>query len=129
MTFKKFIIILCIIILLIVAAVIVEKQTLILRRVVDARLYGSYFHYMACEELPSDAEVRQALGDHADIAEAIREVNPGNVGIMIGSPCWDKADLTIWYNDRADREEIEKFLSEDLLFFGIPVNLDGRWDR
>ena len=129
MTFKKFIIILCIIILLIVAAVIVEKQTLILRRVVDARLYGSYFHYMSCEELPSDAEVRQTLGDHADIAEAIRDVNPGNVGIMIGSPCWDKADLTIWYNDRADREEIETFLSDDLLFFGIPVNLDGRWDR
>ena len=48
---------------------------------------------------------------------------------MIGSPCWDKADLTIWYNDRADRQEIETFLSEDLLFFGIPVNLDGRWDR
>ena len=129
MTFKKFIIILCIIILLIVAAVIVEKQTLILRRVVDARLYGSYFHYMSCEDLPSDAEVRQALGDHADIAEAIRDVNPGKVGIMIGSPCWDKADLTIWYNDRADREEIETFLSEDLLFFGIPVNLDGQWDR
>ncbi|MBG0786295.1 MAG: hypothetical protein H0S79_14455 [Anaerolineaceae bacterium] len=129
MTFKKFIIILVIVILLIVAAVIVEKQTLFLRRMVDAQLYGSYFHYLPCDALPTDAEVRQALRDHADIAQAIRDVNPGNVGIMIGSPCWDKADLTIWYNDRADRQEIETFLSEDLLFFGIPVDLDGQYDR
>lgn len=129
MTFKKFIIILCIIILLIVAAVIVEKQTHILQRVIDAKLYGSYFHYLPCDELPTNAEVRQVLQEHADVAQAIRDVNPGNVGIMIGSPCWDGADLTIWYNDRADRQEIEAFLSEDLLFFGIPVNLDGQYDR
>ena len=129
MTFKKFVIILLIIILLIVAAVIVEKRTLILRRLIDARLYGSYFHYLPCDALPTDAEVRQALRDHADVAQAIRDVNPGNVGIMIGSPCWDKADLTIWYNDRDDRQEIETFLSEDRLFFGIPVDLDGQYDR
>jgi len=128
-TFKKFVIILLVIILLIVAAVIVEKRTLILRRLIDARLYGSYFHYLPCDALPTDAEVRQALRDHADVAQAIRDVNPGNVGIMIGAPCWDKADLTIWYNDRDDRQEIETFLSEDLLFFGIPVDLDGQYDR
>lgn len=129
MTFKKFVIILIVIILLICAAVIVEKRTLILRRIIDARLYGSYFHYLPCDALPTDAEVRQALHDHPEVAQAIRDVNPGNVGIMIGSPCWDKADLTIWYNDRDDRQEIETFLSEDLLFFGIPVNLDGQYDR
>jgi hypothetical protein len=128
-TFKKFVIIFFVIVLLIGAAVIAEKQTLILRRAVDAWLYGSYFHYLPCEALPTDAEVRQALQDHADVAQAIREVNPGNVGIMIGSPCWDKADLTIWYNDRADRQVIETFLSADRLFFGIPVNLDGQYDR
>lgn len=129
MTFKKFVIILIIIVLLIGAAVIIEKRTLILRRFIDLHLYGSYFHYQPCDALPSDAEVRQALQDHAEVAEAIREINPGNVGIMIGSPCWDKADLRIWYNDRDDRQEIETFLSEDRLFFGIPVNLDGQYDR
>lgn len=128
MTFKKFVIILFIIILLIVGAVIAEKRTLILRRAVDASLYGSYFHYLPCEDLPTDPEVRQVLEDHPDAAQAILNVNPGHVKILVGSACVFKADLVIWYGDRDDFQKIMDLLSEDQLFYGIPVKIDYRYN-
>lgn len=128
MTFKKFVIILFIIILLIVAAVIAEKRTHILQHAIDAWLYGSYDHYLPCAALPTDPEVRQVLEDHPDAAQAIRDVNPGHVKILVGSACVFKADLVIWYGDRDDFQEIIALLSEDRLFFGIPVQIDYRYN-
>ncbi len=90
MTLKKCLIILLIVILLIVAAAVAEKRTPLLRHAIDAWLYGPYFHYLPCEALPSDAEVRQALRDPEDVAQAIRGVNPGQVGMMMGRPAGTK---------------------------------------
>jgi hypothetical protein len=103
----------------------VEAQTKVLRRTIDDLVYDNRHHYLPCEKLPPEADVRAILQEHQDVIQAIEGVNPGFVGVEIDRPCEGKADLVIWYGTHADRLEIERIIAEDT-FFGVPYRLNNR---
>ncbi len=119
-------IILAILIFLCLGAVILEAQAKILRRAIDDLVYDNRNHYLPCERLPTEAEVRQVVTEHSDLIDQIESVNPGNVGVEVSTPnCPGKADLLIWYASHRNRQEIETILGSET-FFGIPVRLQNR---
>ena len=77
-------------------AIAVESQTKIIRRSYDNFVLDNRNHYLPCEKLPTETEVRAILQQHQDIVQAIEEVNPGLVGVDVdSSTCPGKADLVI----------------------------------
>ena len=96
-----------------------------MRRAIDNFIYDNKNHYLPCEKLPSEAEVRKIVQEHQDVISAIEQVNPGFVGVELSPSCAGKADLLIWYASHADRLEIEKIIGGDT-FFGIPFRLNNR---
>ncbi len=108
------------------AAIAIESQTQAIRRLYDNFILDNENHYLTCEELPPEAEVRAVLERHQDVVQTIEGVNPGNVGVDIDSlSCPDKADLVIWYATHQNRLAIERIIGSGT-FFGVPFRLQNR---
>ena len=105
--------------------IVVEAQTKVLRRMIDDLVYDNKNHYLPCEKLPTEAEVRKIVQEHQDVVQAIEQVNAGFVGMEIQPSCAGKADLLIWYASHENRLEIERIIGGDT-FFGIPYRLNNR---
>lgn len=105
--------------------VVLAVQNHTLRRWIDNVLYDNQGHYLTCEQLPELVEVEAVLAEHQDMVLAIEAVHPDNAGVELDTSCPGKGSLTIWYANRADREQIEAILDSDT-FFGIPYNLNNR---
>jgi hypothetical protein len=104
-------------------AIFVEVQSKTIRRALDNLIYDNKNHYLPCDKLPTEAEVNQVVQEHQNIVEAIKEVNPGLVGVEIDSTtCPGRADLLIWYASHENRLEIERIIGGDT-FFSVPVRL------
>jgi len=106
-----------------IVLVVVESQTRFLRRLyVDAVLDGRH-HFLSCDQLPTEAEVREIVNRHQPVIERIERVNPGRIYVIIDTLCCPgKADLLIMYPSHADRAEIEKIINAPT-FFGVPHRL------
>jgi hypothetical protein len=108
------------------AAIAVEARTKIARRFYDNFVMDNWNHYLPCEELPTEAEVRKIVQQHEDIVQLIERLNPGLVGVDVdSSTCPGKADLVIWYGTHQNRIDIENILGSDM-FFGVPYRLQNR---
>jgi hypothetical protein len=107
-------------------AIVIESQTKVIRHLYDNFVLDNDNHYLTCEELPPETEVRAILEQHQDIVQAIEAVNPGLVGVEIdSSACPGKADLVIWYASHQNRLAIEEIIPRDT-FFGVPYRLQNR---
>ncbi len=96
-----------------------------LRHTIDNLVYDNKNHYLPCEKLPAEAEVRTIVQEHQDLIRVIEQVNPGFVGVDVDRSCGGKADLVIWYGTHDDRLEIERIIADDT-FFGVPYRLNNR---
>ena len=106
-----------------VAISIIELQTKFLRKIYDEVIMDNRNHYLACDQLPSEAEVRQVMETHQDVIKKIEQINPGFVGVeMDTSICPGKADILFWYGTHRDRLQIESIIVGDT-FYGIPYRL------
>ena len=104
----------------------VESQINIIKRAYDNYVLDNWNHYLPCDILPPEAEVRALVQRHQDIVRAIEQVNPGLVGVEVDSAtCPGKADLIFWYASHQNRIAIEKIINHDS-FFGVPYRLQNR---
>lgn len=81
-----------------------------------------------CADLPTRAEVENALALHADLVRRIEAVgaDDGSVWVEVVAPCHedpDRAEIMIAYPGGTDRELIEALLAEES--FGVPVTLQN----
>jgi hypothetical protein len=107
-------------------AFVLEAQAKILRRAIDDLVYDNWNHYLPCEKMPAEPEVRRVMAEHPEIIQQIEQVNPGQVGVEIDpSTCPGKADLVIWYASHLNRLAIEEIIAGET-FFGIPYRLQNR---
>jgi len=114
---------LLLILILCVGIWILEAQTKFLRRTYDNIVLDNRNHYLSCDQLPSEAEVRQVMDEHLDVVKRIEQINPGFVGVeMDSSTCPGKADILFWYGTHHDRLLIESIIADDT-FYGIPYRL------
>jgi hypothetical protein len=117
---------LLLILILCVGVWIVEVQTKFLRRTYDEIVLDNRNHYLSCEQLPAEAEVRQVMDGHQDVIKKIEQINPGFVGVeMETSICPGKADILFWYGTHEDRLLIEDIIAGET-FYGIPYRLENR---
>src|SRR4030095_12676631 len=99
---------------------IVESQTNFFRKIYDDVILDNRNHYLSCEQLPSEEEVRRVMEAHQDTIEKIEQVNPGFVGVeMDCSICPGKADILFWYGTHQDRLRIDSILAHDT-FYEVP---------
>ncbi|HXQ32762.1 MAG TPA: hypothetical protein VN843_01950 [Anaerolineales bacterium] len=102
---------------------IVESQTKFFRKTYDEIILDNRNHYLPCEELPAEADVRRVMEAHQDAIEKVKQINPGFVGVeMDTSTCPGKADILFWYGTHRDRLLIEAIIADDT-FYGIPYRL------
>jgi hypothetical protein len=85
-------------------------------------ILGNREHGVPCADLPTRAQVDTILRERAAVVERITRVRTINVIVEVGEPCPGKADLVIYYPDRAARREIEKIIGAET-FFGVPYRL------
>jgi hypothetical protein len=105
---------------------VIEVQTKIIRRAYDNFVLDNKNHYLPCEKLPTEAEVRKIVEQHQVTIRAIEQVNPGFVGVDIDTwTCSGRGDLVIWYASHQDRLALERIIGSDT-FFGIPYRLQNR---
>ena len=105
---------------------ILEVQTKFIRKTYDEVILDNRNHYLSCEQLPTDAEVRQVLDQHRDLIKKIEQIHPGSVGVeMDTSVCPGKADLIFWYGTHNERLLIEDMIAGER-FYGIPYRLQNR---
>ncbi len=105
------------------AAVLLESQTRLFHRWYDDVILDNKNHYLPCEALPTESEVKDVLESRQDVVRKIEQVNPGNAGVLIDTfTCPGRADLVIWYASHKDRRAIEQIL-QDETFFGVPYRL------
>ena len=104
---------------------IVESRTNFFRKIYDDVVLDNRNHYLSCDQLPSEDEVRQMMEIHQDVIEKIERINPGLVGTEIDtSVCSGKADILFWYGTHQDRLLIESIIGDDT-FYGIPYRLEN----
>ena len=102
---------------------ILEVQTKFLRRTYDNIVLDNRNHYLSCDQLPSEAEVRQVMDEHQDVVKKVEQINPGFVGVEMDSlTCPGKADILFWYGTHQDRLLIESIIPDDT-FYGVPYRL------
>lgn len=107
-------------------AIAIELQTKIIMRSYDNFVLDNRNHYLPCEKLPTEAQVRAVVQQHQDIVQAIEQVNPGLVGVDVDSlTCPGKTDLVIWYASHQSRLAIETIIDGNT-FFGVPYRLQNR---
>jgi len=116
---------LALMVILCLGAFILEAQTKIIRRAIDDTVYDSRNHYLPCEKLPTETEVRKVVEEHKEIIQQIEQVNPGWVGVEIDTSCPGKADLVIWYASHQNRLAIEKIIAGET-FYGVPYRLQNQ---
>ena len=105
---------------------ILEAQTKFLRRTYDNIVLDNRNHYLSCDQLPSEAEVRQVMDEHQDVVKRIEQINPGFVRVEIDtSTCPGKADILFWYGTHQDRLLIESIIAGET-FYGIPFRMQNR---
>ena len=118
--------VLVLILILCIGIWILEAQTKILRKTYDEVILDNRNHYLSCEQLPSESEVRQVIEAHQDVIAKIEQINPGFVGVeMDASTCPGRADILFWYGTHQDRLLIERIIADDT-FYGIPYRLQNR---
>ena len=104
---------------------IVESRTNFFRKIYDDVILDNRNHYLSCDQLPSEHEVRQVMETQQDVIEKIEQINPGFVGVeMDTSTCSGKADILFWYGTHQDRLLIESIIGDDT-FYGIPYRLEN----
>ena len=117
---------LTLILILCVGIWILEAQTKFFRIAYDEIVLDNNNHYLSCEQLPSEAEVRRMMEDHQNVIKKIEQIKPGFVGVeMDTSTCPGKADILFWYGTHEDRVLIEDIIAGDT-FYGIPYRLENR---
>ena len=105
---------------------ILEAQTQFFRKAFDEMIFDNSNHYLSCEQLPSEAEVRRMVEAHQADIQKIEQVNSGFVGVeMDASTCPGKADILVWYGTHQDRILIEDIIAGDT-FYGVPYRLQNR---
>ena len=111
------------ILILCVGIWILEVQTKFFRKLYDEVILDNRNHYLSCEQLPSESEVRRVMEAHQDVIVRIEQINPGFVGVeMDTSTCPGKADIIFWYGTHQDRLQIESIIADDT-FYSIPYRL------
>ena len=102
---------------------IFESQTKFFRGTYDEVILDNRNHYLSCEQLPMEAEVRRVMEAHQDLIVRIEQINPGFIGVeMDTSTCAGKADIIFWYGTHQDRVLIESIIGDDT-FYGVPYRL------
>jgi hypothetical protein len=105
---------------------VLEAQTKFLRKAFDEMIFDNRNHYLSCEQLPSETEVRQVLEAHGAEIQRIEQVNPGFVGVeMDAFTCPGKADIIFWYGTHQDRLLIEDIVASNT-FYGVPYRMQNR---
>jgi hypothetical protein len=105
---------------------VLEAQTKFLRRAFDEVIFDNRNHYLSCEQLPSETEVRQVMDAHEAEIQRIEKVNPGFVGVeMDAFTCPGKADIIFWYGTHQDRLLIEDIVASNT-FYGVPYRMQNR---
>jgi len=105
---------------------IFEAQTNFFRRAYDEIALDNRNHYLSCEQLPSEAEVRRVMEAHQAEIQRIEQVNPDFVGVeMDTSTCPGKVDILFWYGTHQDRLLIEDIIAGDT-FHGVPYRMQNR---
>jgi hypothetical protein len=105
---------------------ILEAQTKFFRRAYDEIILDNRNHYLSCNQLPSEVEVRRVVETHQDVIKRIEQINPGFVGVeMDNSTCPGKADILFWYGTHEERLRIEALIAGET-FYGIPYRLENR---
>ena len=105
---------------------ILEVQTKFVRKAYDEIFLDNRNHYLPCEQLPLEIEVRRVMDDHQDVIKRIEQIHPGFVGAEIdNSICPGKADILFWYGIHEDRLRIEDLIAGET-FYGIPYRLQNR---
>jgi len=123
---RKTILLFAIALSLCLGAYLLEAQAKPLRRTIDDLVYDNRNHYLPCEKLPAESEVRKVVEAHADVIRQIEQVNPGNVEVEVDTvTCTGKADLLIWYASHQNRLAIEDIIAEEA-FYGVPYRLQNR---
>ena len=118
--------VLVLILILCIGIWILEAQTKILRKTYDEVILDNRNHYLSCEQLPSESEVRQVIEAHQDVIAKIEQINPGFVGVEVDtSTCPGRADILFWYGTHQDRLLIESIIADDT-FYGLPYRLQNR---
>ena len=111
------------ILVLCMGILIFESQTKFFRKTYDEIVLDNRNHYLPCEQLPSESDVRRVMEANQDVIVKIEQVNPGFVGVEVDtSTCPGKADIIFWYGTHQDRSMIESIIS-DHTFYGIPYRL------
>jgi hypothetical protein len=114
------------IVLLCVGGWIIESQTRFFRRTYDDVILDNRNHYLPCDLLPTEEEVRQVIQVHQDMIERIEQIDPGFVGVEMDThTCPGRADILFWYGTHQDRLLIESILADET-FYGIPYRLENR---
>jgi len=104
----------------------IETQTKIVRRAYDNFVLDNENHYLPCEKLPTEAEVRRITQEYRDVIQLMEQVNPGRVGVDIDTTsCPGKADIVVWYASHRDRVAIASIIGGKT-FFGVPYRLQNR---
>jgi hypothetical protein len=105
---------------------ILDTQTRLFRRAYDEIVLDNWEHYLPCEQLPAEAEVRQIMEDHRDLIKKIEEIHPGFVGVEMDSwTCPGRVDIIFWYGTHAERLRVEDLIARET-FYGIPYRLQNR---
>lgn len=91
---------------------------------------------LSCAELPATAEAEAVVGQHAELFDQIKAVNPDYISVHVlpEERCPGRAMLTIAYAAESDREAIEAILGqsggrsrtafwEPRRLFGVPYRL------
>jgi hypothetical protein len=114
------------IIILCVGIWILEAQTKLFRKTIDEVIYDNRNHYLTCEQLPSEVEVRQVMETHQAEIQRIEQINPGSVGVQVDAlTCPGKADIIFWYGGHQDMLLIEDMIAGDT-FYGVPYRMQNR---
>lgn len=117
---------LILVLILCVVIWMLEAQTKIFQSAYDEIILDNRNHYLSCEQLPSEAEVRQVMGSHQAEIQRIEQINPGFVGVEMDTlTCPGKADIIFWYGTHPDRLVIEDIIAGDT-FYGVPYRLQNR---
>jgi hypothetical protein len=117
---------LLLILILCVGIWILEVQTKFFHRAYDEIILDNRNHYLSCNQLPSEDEVRRVMDDHQDLIKRIEQIHSGFVGVEMDNwTCPRRADIIFWYGTHEERLRVEDLIAGET-FHGIPYRLENR---